>query len=108
MPTTPLTANRAIWFAVRWSLGGGVASTRSEGACERRTDFIRTAQATQSIRKTRHPQRADWAGRKRQSNTAAPHGAVEGKRRSMANKTDLVAYGGRGSKELDKKLILLE
>ena len=28
---TPLTANRAIWFALRWSLGGGVASIRSQG-----------------------------------------------------------------------------
>ena len=28
---TPLTANRAIWFGLRWSLGGGVASTRSRG-----------------------------------------------------------------------------
>jgi hypothetical protein len=44
--TTPLTANREIWVAVRWSLGGGVASTRSHGDCARRTDFLRTAQAT--------------------------------------------------------------
>jgi drug/metabolite transporter (DMT)-like permease len=42
----PLTANRGSWFALRWSLGGGVASTRSEGDCELRTDFRRTAQAT--------------------------------------------------------------
>jgi len=44
--TTPLTANRAIWFGLRWSLGGGVASTRSQGDFARRTDFRRTAQAT--------------------------------------------------------------
>ena len=36
--TTPLTANRGLWFAVRWSLGGGAASTRSEGDCAQRTD----------------------------------------------------------------------
>jgi hypothetical protein len=105
--TTPLTANRAIWVAVRWSLGGGVASTRSQGDCARRTDFRRTAQATPSIRMGRHPQRADWAGRERQSKTAAPLGAVEDGRRSMASKTNLVAVGGRSSneKELDKKPI---
>ena len=108
VPTTPLTSNRAIWFGVRWSLGGGVASTRSQGDCARRTEFRRTAQATPSIRERRHPQRADWAGRKRQSNTAAPHGAVEDQRRSMASKSNLVACGGRGSKELDKKPIWLE
>src|SRR5439155_8777171 len=36
-PTTPLTATRAVWVVVRWSLGGGVASTRSEGDCSQRT-----------------------------------------------------------------------
>jgi hypothetical protein len=41
-----LKANRDIWFGIRWSLGGGVASTRSEGDCAQRTGFGRTAQAT--------------------------------------------------------------
>lgn len=44
--TTPLTANRALRLAVRWSLGGGVASRRSEGECAQRNDVGRTAQAT--------------------------------------------------------------
>jgi hypothetical protein len=44
--TTPLTANRAIWFALRWSLGGGVASSRSEGECEQLTELLRNAQAS--------------------------------------------------------------
>src|SRR5438067_728350 len=47
-PTTPLTATRAVWVVVRWSLGGGVASTRSEGDCSQRTACFRTAQATPS------------------------------------------------------------
>src|ERR1700722_9654118 len=106
--TTPLTANRALRLAVRWSLGGGVASRRSEGECAQRNDVRRTAQATPSIRMGRHPQHADWAGRKRQFNTAAPLGAVEDQRRSMASKTNLVASGGRGSEELDKKPVWLE
>ena len=108
MPTTPLTANRAIWFAVRWRLGGGVASTRSEGDCAKLTELLRNAQATPSVSERRHPRRADWAGRKRQSNNAAPLGAVEDRRRSMASKGNLVASGGRGSKGLDKKPIWLE
>ena len=106
--TTPLKANRELWLALRWSLGGGVASTRSDGDCAKRSDFGRTAQAPPSSRKKRHPQRADWAGRKRQSYTAAPSGAVEDERRSMASNTNLVAVGGRSSKELDKKPIWLE
>ena len=73
-----------------------------------RPDFRRTAQATPSRSEKRHPQHADWAGRKRQSTTAAPLGAVEDERRSMASKANLVASGGRGSKELDKKPIWLE
>src|SRR6266478_5908512 len=32
-----LFAGKAIWFGVRWSLGGNVASTRSQGDCARRT-----------------------------------------------------------------------
>jgi hypothetical protein len=108
VPTTPLPADRSIWFAGRWSLGGGVASTRSEGDCELRTDVSRTAQATPLIRKRRHPQRADWAGRKRQPNTATPLGAVGDERRAMASKKNEVAGGGRSSKELDKKSIWLE
>jgi hypothetical protein len=43
--TTPSTSTLGIWFAMRWSLGGGVASTRSQGVCERRNDFRLTAQA---------------------------------------------------------------
>ena len=105
--TTPLTANRAIWFALRWSLGGGVASTRSEGDCELRTDVSRTAQATPLSRERRHPQRADWAGRKRQPNTATPLSAVGDERGTMASKKNEVAGGGRSSKELDKKPIWL-
>src|SRR5581483_6476873 len=108
VPTTPLKANRDIWFGIRWSLGGGVASTRSEGDCPKRTEFRRTAQATPSIRKRRHPLYADWAGRKRQSYPAAPLGAVEDTRRAMASNTNLVAVGGRSSKGLDKKPIGLE
>ena len=103
--TTPSTSKLGIWFAMRWSLGGGVASTRSQGVCERRNDFRLTAQAKPSIRKKRHPLYADWAGRKRQSNTAAPLGAVEDQRRAMASETNLVVVGGHGSKELDKKPI---
>src|SRR5271166_4527360 len=107
--TTSLPWPRGIWVAVRWSLGGGVASTRSEGDCERQTGVRRTAQATPYIRVLRHPQRADWAGLERQSKSAAPSGAVEDGRRSMASKKNLVAaVGGRGSKELDKKPIGLE
>ena len=105
MLTTPFYPSRAIWFGVRWSLVGGVASTGSEGDCAQRTDFGRTAEARPSIREGRHPRYADWAGRKRQSNTAAPKGAVEDRRRSMASNTNLVARGRRGSKELDKKPI---
>ena len=33
----------------RWSLGGGVASTRIEGDCAQRTDVLRTAQAKPEI-----------------------------------------------------------
>ncbi len=33
--STPLTANRALWFAVRWSLGGGVASTEAKARVSR-------------------------------------------------------------------------
>jgi hypothetical protein len=40
-----LRANRDIWFGLRWSLGGGVASTRSEGVGEQRTDVLRHALA---------------------------------------------------------------
>jgi|tagenome__1003787_1003787.scaffolds.fasta_scaffold17965433_1 hypothetical protein len=56
----------------------------------------------------RYPHCAGWAGRKRQFRTAAPKGAVEDERRSMASNTILAARGGRGSKELDKKPIGLE
>jgi len=73
-----------------------------------RTDVSRTAQATPSSRERRYPQHAARAGRKRQSKTAASLGVVEDGRRSMANKKNLVASGGRGSKELDKKPIWLE
>jgi hypothetical protein len=106
--TTPLTANLAIRLAIRWSLGGGVASTRSDGECAQRTELFRTAQAKPSVRNERHPQRAGRAGLKRQSVTAAPKGAVEDKRRTMASNKNLEARGGRGSKELDKKPIWLE
>jgi hypothetical protein len=85
------------------------ASTRgSEGDCAQRTDFRRTAEAKPSRLGARHPRYADWAGRKRQSNTAAPTGAVEDGRRSMASEKNLVARGGRGPKGLDKKPIWLE
>jgi hypothetical protein len=40
-----LRATREIWFGLRWSLGGGVASTRSEGVVAQRTDCFRTALA---------------------------------------------------------------
>jgi hypothetical protein len=43
--------NRSLWFCIRWSLGGGVASPRSEGDCEMRTDVRRTAQATTAFLK---------------------------------------------------------
>jgi RNA-directed DNA polymerase len=48
VPTAPSSANHEPWFCLRGSLGGGVASTRSEGECAKRTDFSRTAQATPS------------------------------------------------------------
>ena len=73
-----------------------------------RTDVRRTAQATPSRSDRRHPQHADWAGRKRQSYAATLSGAVEDTRRSMANNTNLAAVGGRSSKELDKKPIWIE
>ena len=107
VPTAPLTEDLSMRFASRWSYGGGVASTRSEGDCEMRTDVSRTAQATPSRREKRHPHPAAWAGRKRQSKAAAALGAVGDKRRSMASMRDLVAGGGRSSKELDKKPIWL-
>jgi hypothetical protein len=105
VPTTPWKANRAIWLAVLWSLGGDVASTRSDGDCAKHTAVRRTAQAPPSIRKGRYPLHAAWAGRQRQSYTAAPLGAVADERRTMASNNDLVAVGGRSSIELDKKPI---
>src|SRR5204862_8284555 len=60
-PTTPLTATRAVWVVVRWSLGGGVASTRSGGDCSQRTACFRTAQATPSRRKTVSVEYPRWA-----------------------------------------------
>jgi hypothetical protein len=105
VPTTPLTEDLSIRLEIRWSYGGGVASTRSEGECEMRTDVSRTAQATPSRREKRYPHPAEWAGRKRQSKAAAALGAVGDERRAMASKKDLVAGGGRSSKELDKKPI---
>jgi len=107
-PTTPLTATRAVWVVVRWSLGGGVASTRSEGDCSQRTACFRTAQATPSTRKKRHPQNAHWAGHKRQPNSATLPDAVEDGRRAMASSKNLVAGSGRSPKGLDKKPIWLE
>ena len=106
--TTSLTATRETWVVVRWSLGGGVASTRSEGDREQRTALFRTAQATPSNREKRHPQTAPWAGRKRQLNRATPLGAVGVERRTIASKTILVVGGGRSPKGLDKKPIWLE
>ena len=103
-----LRANRDIWFGLRWSLGGGVASTRSEGVGEQRTDVLGTALAPPANREKRHPRHANWAGRKRQLNTATPSAAVGDRGRTMANKKVLAANVGRGSKELDKKLIRLE
>jgi hypothetical protein len=43
--TTPLTENRSIQFSIRTSLGGGVASTPSEGECVEGAAMIRTSQA---------------------------------------------------------------
>jgi hypothetical protein len=102
------SANRDIWFGLRWRLGGGVASTRSEGVGAQRTDCLRTALAPPAKRGGRHPRHVNWAGRKRQLNTTAPSAAVTDRGRAMANNKELVASGGRGSKELDKKLIRLE
>src|SRR5437879_11361546 len=104
-PTTPLTATRAVWVVVRWSLGGGVASTRSEGDCSQRTACFRTAQATPSTRTQRHLQNAHWAGRKRQPYSATLPDAVEDGRRAMASSKNLVADGGRSPKGHDKKQI---
>src|SRR5207248_6068503 len=73
-PTTPLTATRAVWVVVRWSLGGGVASTRSEGDCSQRTACFRTAQATPSTRPPLPPQPARGAHPKRhEHNATLPH-----------------------------------
>jgi hypothetical protein len=103
--TAPLSGNREIRFCLRGSLGGGVASTRSEGECGKLTDESRNAEAKPSRKLDRQPQPAARAGRKRQPITAASFSAVEDERRAMASTNKLVAKGVRSSKELDKKPI---
>ena len=106
--TPPLMATQEIWVGLRWSIGGGVASTRSEGVGPQRTETLRTPQAPPANCVLRHPRHADWAGRQRQSTTAAPSGAVEDRGRTMAINTQLRACGRRSPRGLDKKLLRLE
>jgi hypothetical protein len=101
-------ATQEIWVGLRWSNGGGVASTRSEGVGPQLTELIRTAQATQANRGRRHPRHADWAGRDGQSTSAAPSDAVEDRGRTMAINNELRACGRRSPRGLDKKLLRLE
>jgi hypothetical protein len=96
-------ATQEIWIGLRWSIGGGVASTRSEGVDPQLTELIRTAQATQANRGGRHPRHAGWAGRNGQSTSAAPSGAVEDRGRTMAINNQLRACRRRSLRGLDKK-----
>jgi hypothetical protein len=103
--TTSSIGSRLDRTPHRWSLGGGVASTRSEcvGA-----EMFSHSHPMHTKRVERHPLRTDRAGRKRQSNHATPVCAVENARRAMASTNFQVAVGERGPKGLDKKPIGLQ
>jgi len=89
----------------RGSLGGGVASTRSECVGAESPMMFRHSHPMRTRRAGRHPLCAYRAGRQRQSNHASPASAVENERRAMASNSFQVAVGERGLKGLDKKPI---
>jgi hypothetical protein len=99
---------RVVRTPKRWTIGGGVASTRSECVGAESTILVRESHTMHPKSVGRHPLSACRAGRERQSNRATPVSAVENERRAMASKNSQVAGGGRGPKGLDKKPIGLQ
>jgi hypothetical protein len=106
--TTSSIGSRLDRTPHRWSLGGGVASTRSECVGAESTMMFSHSHPMHTKRVKLHPLCIDRAGRKRQSNHATPVCAVENVRRAMASTNFQVAVGERGPKGLDKKPIGLQ
>jgi hypothetical protein len=104
----PSPGIRVVRTPKRWTIGGGVASTRSECVGAESTNLVRVSHTMHTKSVERHPLCACRAGRKRQSCHATPVSAVENERGAMASKDSQVAGGGRGPKGLDKKPIGLQ